>query len=288
MTAASVQGCINRRSQTARESYRPSLQLRYRPSARGSFVGLIRMNFVTIIGRTMGRKISLRSVLAVCFLIMMHSPVSGKVFDKTAEIGGMRVQYKILLPKDYDPAKAYPAILAFPPGSQTMDMVLTTLQQNWLQADRRGYIVVIPAAPLGRPFISEGAKVFPEFIEKLLQEYKIRGNKFHVAGMSNGGRSAFHIAALYPQYFLSIIGLPGYLTDAAAERVSALSKMCIYMHVGEFDTGWVQQMRQQAAMFLEKGFKVHFTVEKGEGHVMRTLAFEQSARLFEEIEQCKP
>jgi len=240
-----------------------------------------------IIPRTMISKLTLRSASLVFLLIMMRSPVSAKVFDKTVEIAGMRVQYKILLPKDYDPAKAYPAILAFPPGSQTMDMVLTTLQQNWLQADRRGYIVVIPAAPLGRPFVSEGAKIFPEFIEKLLQEYKIRDNKFHVAGMSNGGRSAFHIAAQYPQYFLSIIGLPGYLPDATPERVSALSKMCIYMHVGEFDTGWVQQMQQQAAMFRDKGFKVHFTVEKGEGHVMRTLAFEQSARLFEEIEQSR-
>ena len=168
-----------------------------------------------------------------------------------------------------------------------MDMVLTTLQQNWLQADRRGYIVVIPAAPLNRPFVSDGAKIFPEFLEVLLHEYKIRDNKFHVAGMSNGGRSAFHIAAKYPQYFLSIIGLPGYLPDATPDRVSALSKMCIYMHVGQFDTGWVQPMQQQAALFRDKGYKVHFTVEKGEGHVMRSLAFEQSARLFEEIEQCK-
>src|SRR5262245_14460976 len=169
-------------------------------------------------------KLALRMVSVVVLLIMMRGPVSAKVFDKTAEIGGLRVQYKILLPKDYDPAKAYPAILAFPPGSQTMDMVLTTLQQNWLQADRRGYIVVIPAAPLGRPFVSEGAKIFPEFIEKLLQEYKVRDNKFHVAGMSNGGRSAFHIAAQYPEYFLSIIGLPGYLPDPTPVRISALSK----------------------------------------------------------------
>ena len=56
---------------------------------------------------------------------------------------------------------------------------------------RRGYIVIVPAAPFGRPFVAEGAKVFPEFIEKLLRDYKIRDNKFHIAGMSNGGRSAF-------------------------------------------------------------------------------------------------
>ena len=226
-------------------------------------------------------------IVAVGVLLMsMSSWLQAKAYDKAVEIDGTTVHYKIILPKTFDPAKTYPAVLAFPPGSQTMDMVLTTLVQNWLpEADRFGYIVVVPAAPNGRPFTGAGAKVFPEFIERLLQEYKIRDNKFHIAGMSNGGRSAFHIAAMYPQYFLSVTGLPGYLPDPTPERVAALSKLCIYMHVGELDTDWVQQMQQQASMFRAKGYTVHFTIEKNEGHVMRTLAFEGSARLYKQMEE---
>jgi poly(3-hydroxybutyrate) depolymerase len=222
-------------------------------------------------------------------ILAAASPLAAKVVDKSAEVGGTLVQYKVVLPKNYDPAKTYPAILAFPPGSQDMMMVMTTLQQNWAaEADKRGYIVIIPAAPLGRSFVGKGADIFPDFITKLLSDYKVRDNKFHAAGMSNGGRSAFHIAAMYPQYFKSVTGLPGYLPDAAPERVAALAAMCIYMHVGEFDEGWVDQMRQQAALFRSKGYPVTFTIEKGEGHVMRSLAFEQSARLFNEIEaECR-
>jgi predicted esterase len=221
-------------------------------------------------------------------LLLASPPLSAKVFDKSAEIAGMTVYYKVALPNDFDPEKTYPAILAFPPGSQTMDMVLTTLMQNWrMEGDRRGYIVILPAAPQGRVFVGEGAKIFPEFIEKLLREYKVRNNKFHVAGMSNGGRSAFHIAAMYPQYFQSVTGLPGFLPDPSPERVAALANLCIYMHVGEFDTDWVEQMQQQASMFRSKGYSVHFTIEKGEGHVMRTLAGERSARLFNEIEESR-
>jgi hypothetical protein len=63
--------------------------------------------------------------------------------------------------------------------------------------------------------------------------------------------------------------------------------MCIYMHVGELDTGWLQDMRQQASTFRAKGLNVHFTVERGEGHVMRTLAGPGSARLFKEIEEAR-
>ena len=169
-----------------------------------------------------------------------------------------------------------------------MDMVLTTLERNWRpEADRRGYIVVVPAAPNGRMFAGEGSKVFPEFIEHLLREYKIRDNKFHIAGMSNGGRSAFHIAAMYPQYFWSVTGFPGYLPDPTPERVAALAKMCIYMHVGELDTGWLREMQQQASMFRAKGYTVRLAVEKNEEHVIRNLTGPGSARLFKQIEEAR-
>jgi predicted esterase len=105
--------------------------------------------------------------------------------------------------------------------------------------------------------------------------------------MSNGGRSAFHIAAMYPQYFESLTGFPGYLPDATPERVAALAKMCIYMHVGELDNDWRDQMQQQASMFRAKGYSVRFTVEKSEGHVMRTLIGPASARLYTQIEEAK-
>ena len=232
----------------------------------------------------------MRILLFIALLLLVAGqPLSAKVFDKSAEIAGIAVHYKVVLPKDYDPEKTYPAVLAFPPGAQTMDMVLTTLQQHWAaEADRRGYIVIVPAAPLlGQSFAGEGAKIFPEFIEKLLRDYKVRDLKFHAAGMSNGGRSAFHIAASYPQYFRSVTGLPGYLPNPTDERVAALAKMCIYMHVGEFDDDWVRQMQEQAAMFRAKGYSVQFTIEKGQGHVMRTLAFENASRLFNEMEQSR-
>src|SRR5262250_195761 len=113
-------------------------------------------------------------------ILFATSSALAKMIDKTAEIAGITVQYKVGLPNDYDPTKTYPAVLAFPPGSQGMDMVLTTLEQNWRVGwEKRGYIVIVPAAPLGRSFEGQGAKVFPAFLEKLLSEYKIRDKKFH-------------------------------------------------------------------------------------------------------------
>ena len=231
----------------------------------------------------------MRKRLAVALGAFLACQIAySKVFDKDTNLAGMPLHYKVVLPNDYDAAKSYPAVLAFPPGPQTMDMVMSTLQRNWAaEAQRRGYIVVIPAAPNGRLFFQEGARVFPAFLDQLLGEYKIRDNKFHIAGMSNGGISAFSIAAAYPKYFWSVTGFPGYLPDATPERLKALSKMCIYMHVGELDSGWLEDMQQQAAQLRAQGIASRITVEKGQSHVIGTLTGEGAARLFEDIEQAR-
>jgi poly(3-hydroxybutyrate) depolymerase len=227
---------------------------------------------------------TLLPVALLTFTIGLHA----KAFDKEIDIAGVTLHYKVVLPKDYDAAKAYPAVLAFPPGGQGPDMVMTTLVRNWQpEAEQRGYLVFVPAAPNGRLFFEEGARVFPEFLDKMLAEYKIRDNKFHVAGMSNGGISAFYVAASYPRYFWSVTGFPGYLPDATPARINALAKMCINMYVGELDSGWVQKMKDQAAQFRASGLTVRFTIEKGESHVLRTLQASGAARLFDQIDEAR-
>lgn len=67
-----------------------------------------------------------------CFLLTVAGSIApAKVLDQSATIAGMTLRYKVVLPADFDASKSYPGILAFPPGSQDMNMVMTTLQQNW-------------------------------------------------------------------------------------------------------------------------------------------------------------
>ena len=215
-------------------------------------------------------------------------PLSAEVLRKNANIAGMSVYYVVVLPNGYDPAKTYPAVLAFPGGAQNMSTVEGTLQGNWrVEAERRGYIVVIPAAPQGMVFFRGGEKIFPEFLTKLLGDYKILDNKFHIAGVSNGGISAFHIAATYPEYFWSITGLPGLLPDPTDERVHAISKMCINMYVGELDENWNSRVKEQVAALRQQGLNVQFSEEENQGHVMRTLEGPGSIRLFNQLEEAR-
>src|SRR5256885_1022876 len=100
--------------------------------------------------RSLWAKFVFSPAAAVAAIMLFGQPLFAEVLDKTADIAGTKLEYKVILPNGYDAAKTYPGILAFGGGSQTMDMVDATLRRNWReQAESLGYIVVLPAAPNG-------------------------------------------------------------------------------------------------------------------------------------------
>ncbi len=216
-------------------------------------------------------------------------PAQAEMLEKAKKVGGTTVHYKVVLPNGYDPAKAYPAILAFGGGPQTMNTVDSVLSRNLrAEAEKRGYIVIAPAAPDDQLFFEEGARIFPEFLKMIQADYKIQDNKFHIAGPSNGGIAAFHVAALNPQYFLSVTAFPGYMWEPSAAKLQAISKMCVFMYVGENDEYmWHGEMKKEADALRAKGTVARYTVEKGQPHRMETLAGANAGRLFDGFEETK-
>ena len=169
-------------------------------------------------------------------MMVLAQPLRAEEIEKSREVGGTTVQYKVVLPDGFDPATTYPAILVLGGGPQTMNTIDRTLDRNFrAEAEKRGYIVVAPAAPDGDLFFEDGDRIFPEFLKMMLSDYKIKDGKFHIAGPSNGGIAAFHVAAANPQYFLSVTAFPGYMWQPTAARLMAISKICVFMYVGEFD-----------------------------------------------------
>jgi predicted esterase len=227
--------------------------------------------------------------LAVALFVAMAATVPAEVLEKTAKAGGATVRYKVVLPNAYDAAKPYPGILAFGGGPQTMNTVDGVLNRNFrAEAEKRGYIVIAPAAPGDQLFFEDGARIFPEFLKMMLAEYKIQDNKFHIAGPSNGGIAAFHVAALNPQYFLSVTAFPGYMWESSAAKLQAISKMCVFMYVGENDEyRWHGEMQKEAQELRSKGTVARYTVEKGQPHRLETLAGANAGRLFDGFEETK-
>jgi poly(3-hydroxybutyrate) depolymerase len=223
---------------------------------------------------------------SVMFLIQ---PVRAEVIEKAKEVAGMTVHYKVVLPNGHDPAKAYPAILAMGGGPQTMNTVDTILNRNFRdEAEKRGYIVVAPAAPDGQLFFEEGDRIFPDFLNMMLADYKVQDGKFHVAGVSNGGIAALHVAAANPQYFLSVTAFPGYMWEPSPAKLEAISKMCVFMYVGELDPyRWHDEMKREAYYLRFKGTLARYTVEEGQPHRLDTLAGTNASRLFDGFEETK-
>ena len=233
--------------------------------------------------------IRILSGAAVVSAIVFGVPAAAGVQELTKKVSGFTVRYKVVLPDGYDATKTYPAIIALGGGPQTMNSVDGTLNRNFrAEAEKRGYIVVGVAAPDGELFFEDGARIFPEFLKMILADYKIQGGKFHIAGPSNGGIASFHIAAANPQYFLSVTAFPGYMWEPAPAKLQAISKMCVFMYVGENDEyRWHDEMQREAEVLRAKGTVARYTVEKGQPHRMETLAGAQASRLFDGFEETK-
>jgi len=222
--------------------------------------------------------------ILISFAVLMVADARASTILKSGTFAGMKVDYKVVLPNGFDPARAYPAVLAFASGPQNMRMVDIDLKGYWAEeAERRGYIVISPAAPTDQLFFENNDKIFPEFLDMILRDYKVLGGKMHVAGPSSGGISAFHVATLYPKYFWSVTVFPGYLDDTTDPMVEQLKPICIYMYVGERDKDWEKAMKQQSQLFERKGSTVKYSIEEDQGHEL-DLGPDELDGLFDDLE----
>jgi len=228
-------------------------------------------------------------VAVVSSIVFGGVPARADVLEQTKKVAGVTVQYKVVLPDGYDATKTYPGIIALGGGPQTMNTVNGILTRNFqAEAEKRGYIVVAPAAPDGDLFFEGGERIFPEFLKMILADYKIRDGKFHIAGPSNGGIASFHVAAANPQYFLSVTAFPGYMWEPTLAKLQAIANMCVFMYVGENDEyRWHGEMQREAAFLRAKGTVARYTVEKGQPHRLDTLAGANATRLFDGFEETK-
>ena len=227
--------------------------------------------------------------MALALVCGVAQPAAAEMIEKTGTFGGLQVTYKVVLPAGYDAARTYPVVLVFTGGGQQLRGAEGTLNTDWRQeAERRGYIVISPGTPNGELFFDGADRIFPAFLDMIARDYKVPGGTLHVAGHSNGGLSAFHVAAKYPNYFSTVTGYPGLLDGQSdARRIQALKRLCLFMHVGDQDSGWLSAMQQQSENMKRQGFKIQYTVEKNQVHRLKAQEINLSARLFDEIESCK-
>ena len=226
--------------------------------------------------------------IAVALAVFARS-AHAEVMDLTSTIRGKTIRYKVVLPNNFDSTKVYPAVLALGGGAQTMGTVDSVLDRYFrAEAEKRGYIVVAPAAPDDHLVLWDGADALPDFLKKILTDYKIENGKFHIAGPSNGGIAALEIAAAHPDYFQSITAFPGYLVEPRENKFKAISRMCVFLYVGELDDAvWHTEMKAEADLLHAQGTVVRYAIEKGQPHGLRTLAGSSAGRLFDGFDEAR-
>jgi poly(3-hydroxybutyrate) depolymerase len=224
-----------------------------------------------------------RFLLPLVFAFLFVSKALPQTLAKHGTFGGLEVDYKVVLPNGFDASRVYPVLLLFPGATQSMRGVTGELERWTLEAARRGYILVSPAAPTEQTFFESSDRIFPDFLDMILRDYKVLGGRIHVAGGSNGGVSAFHVASLYPKYFWSVSVYPGYLDDTTDPIVEALKPLCIYMHVGDRDGDWLRPMKQQSDMFRRKGYSSVLMVEENQGHYV-DFGPESTVHFFDDLD----
>jgi poly(3-hydroxybutyrate) depolymerase len=227
-------------------------------------------------------------VALVAGAVLFIAPAHAEVQQKIGTFAGMQVTYRVILPDNYEATRAYPTILHFAGGGQTLQIVERSTETDWrATAEKQGYIVISPAAPDGRLFFEEGARIFPAFLDQILKSYRVAGGKLHVTGHSNGGLSAFHVASMFPQYFLSVTGYPGLLDSTRPESLAAVQSLCLYMHVGDQDASWLRAMQAEYTLMKQRGANIRFTVEKAQGHRLDVTKDALLNRLVAEIERAR-
>ncbi|MFT5287522.1 MAG: pimeloyl-ACP methyl ester carboxylesterase [Planctomycetota bacterium] len=185
--------------------------------------------------------------------------------------GGGSIEYVVVKPLEFDPSVAHPVLIALPPGPQTKGMVERGLELYFEEeAIARGWVVISPAAPEGK-FFHKGAQTeFNALMDLVESTFIIQGDVVHLAGVSNGGRSAFHLAGSAPQRFASLSALPGVAgSHEDVERLSDLARMPIGIWAGELDTDWAAEIRNTITRLSELGApELLLKFVEGESHVL--------------------
>lgn len=238
---------------------------------------------------------SMRTLGLLMLMTLVIAAIGAPLSAAGREIRSFRIgergelRYAVVLPENFDADHEYPALLALPPGAQNEAMAEEGLRRYWeAEARARGWVVVSPIAPesAGRAgFNGEALNSIPLLLAEVAKQVKIEGGTFHLAGVSNGGKSAFAAALEHPALYASLMVLPGFpARDADRPRLDRLKPLPVRMLVGERDPTWRSETERALKLLTSVGVNAEARVLEGQDHVLDV----PPAMLFDWLDTQRP
>lgn len=204
------------------------------------------------------------------------SNVHATTVERTLEIApGATLRYRLVTPEGFDATKPAPVMLLLPPGGQEMAMVEAALGFVAPAAEKRGWVVVCPEAIPGEPFAGAGRSHLKPLLAAVRSALTVEGDRVHVAGISNGGRSALAFALASPGECASVFVFPGAFPSGIPEQdeLRKLAGIPVRMYVGENDAStWRDAGDAAVGALVKAGVDATLDVRSGQEHVIRDLS----------------
>ncbi len=202
-----------------------------------------------------------------CFEAGAASPAEEILGD-----GGKKIEIVVRLPADFDADSEYSVMVS--PGDY-----------YWKNSvSPQGWIVAISDGFFGDGRVTNSKRV----LDWLRQRYKIRGDRFHIAGWSANSAGVFEIVMAYPEEFASVTGIAGMPGRGSEDELSKLAETHVQFIVGERDHYWRQGSERWHQLMQEEGISSTLEIIQRGDHVMPEIAnepiFERMNRLVERIE----
>ena len=147
--------------------------------------------------------------------------------------GSNTMNYRVYIPRGYDPAKKYPVILYLHGGSAVGDdnekqmggLSLGSVIQlySWRYPER--YLSFIAVFPQTKNYwFGEAAEQAVKALDQTVTEFNGDPNRLYLTGFSLGGYGSWYLGAKYPKEFAAIVPLSGGVIPPPGVPLAELKK----------------------------------------------------------------
>jgi predicted peptidase len=188
---------------------------------------------------------------------------------RTLGSSGDERKYVVYIPRGYDGATAFPAVLFLHGAGERGKDGVVSAQVGLGPAILNGLqpfpaIAVIPQARQSWSADSDDAKAALAALDEVQKTLKVDPRRVVLTGLSMGGRGTWEVAAANPDRFSAIIPICG---RGRPETSGVLAKLPAWIVVGDADSdATVLNCRAMVEALSTSGGKPRYTEYRGVGH----------------------